>query len=243
MDEAKVETDRGHFRIAISHLEKVITRSPNSKLGVEAAREAARISFYEIKDFPKSIQYYQQIVLNSPNAEERMNAQRQIVSIYFDQLTDYPKAVLEINKLIVMIEDPKERSEYKMRLARAYYYQNNFAQAENEVEEFLRTNSSNEQRFDMLFLKGNIELAKKDLPAAVEIFKNLLHDYPEKSLKDNVGLTLSVCFEELKDFKSAIDVLEKIRATHPMPEYIDVRIKRLKERLQNQPGAKGRIRK
>jgi tetratricopeptide (TPR) repeat protein len=243
MDEARIETDRGHFRIALSHLEKIIIRSPHSKLGIEAAREAARLTFYEIKDFPKAAQFYQQIVVNSDSAEDRMNAQKQIVSIYFDHLTDYQKSVVEINRLVVMLTDPRERNEYKMKLARAYYYQNNFTQAENEAEEFLRGNPPSDQRFDMIFLKGNIELAKKDLPAATEVFKTLLRDYPERALKDNVGLTLSVCYEEMKDFKSAIEVLEKIKASHPMPEYIDIRIKRLRERLQNQPGAHGKVRK
>lgn len=243
MNEAKIEVERGHFRIALAHLEKVIIRTPNSKLGIEAAREAARISFYEIKDFHKAVQFYQQIVLSSSDADERLNAQRQIVSIYFDHLTDYQRAVVEINKLLVMLSEPKEKTEYKMKLARAYYYQNNFTQAENETDEFLASNPPSDLKFDMVFLKGNIALAKKDLPAAAEVFKGLLQEFPERAIKDNVGLTLSVCYEEMKDFKSAIEVLEKLKASHPMPEYIDIRIKRLSERLKNQPGARGRFRK
>ncbi len=243
MDAAKTEVGRGHFRIALSHLEKVIIRSPNSPLGIEAAREAARLSFFEIKDYYKAVEYYQKIVLNSPDANERMNAQKQIVAIYFDHLTDYQKAVLEINKMVSMLTDAKDRNEYKIRLARAYYYQNNFNQAENEVDEFLKTNPQSDQRFDMTLLKGNIALAKKDLPAAIAIFKIVLADFPERAVKENVGLTLSVCYEELKDFKSAIETLEKLKTTHPMPEYIDIRIKRLQDRLKNQPGARGRVRK
>jgi tetratricopeptide (TPR) repeat protein len=243
MDLARAELERGHFRIALSHLEKIMIRSPFSNLGAEATREAARIAFYELKDFQKAVHFYQALVLNSPHVDERMRAQRQIVSIYFDHLNDYQKSVREINKLIIMIADPKERSEYKIRLARAYYYQNNFSQAENEVDEFLRTNPPADQKFDMIYLKGNIALAKKDLVAAAEIFKSLLTEFPDRSIKDNVGLTLSVCYEEMKNFKEAIEVLEKLKATHPMPEYIDIRIKRMQERLKNQPGAKGRVRK
>ena len=142
-----------------------------------------------------------------------------------------------------MLSDPREKIEYKMKLARAYYYQNNFAQAENEADEFLATNPSSDLKFDMVFLKGNISLAKKDLPAAVIIFKSLLQEFPERAIKDNVGLTLSVCYEEMKDFKSAIETLEKLKESHPMPEYIDIRIKRLQERLKNQPGARGKVRK
>lgn len=243
MNKAKSEIKNGHYRIALSHLEKVITRTPASDLGLEATREAAKLSYYDIKDFHKSAQFYQRIVLHSKDAEERLNAQKQIVAIYFDHLTDYQKAVIEINKLLVMLTEPKEKTEYKMKLARAYYYQNNFTQAENEADEFLATNPPSDLRFDMVFLKGNISLAKKDLPAAATIFTKLLEEFPERAVKENVGLTLSVCYEEMKDFKSAIETLERLKSTHPMPEYIDIRIKRLQDRLKNQPGARGRIRK
>src|SRR4051812_27846387 len=76
MNEAKLESDRGQFRIALSHLEKVIIRSPQSKLGIEAAREAARISYFELQDFPRAAQFYRQLVLSSQNPQERMNAQK-----------------------------------------------------------------------------------------------------------------------------------------------------------------------
>jgi tetratricopeptide (TPR) repeat protein len=243
MTEGRAEAAQGHFRLAINHFEHVVTRVPESKLGLEAAREVARISFYETKDFLKAIHYYQHLVVNSPDAVERLQAQKQIVSICFDHLTDYQKSVIEINKLIVMLTDTREKAAYKMKLARAYYYQNNFTQAKNETDEFLRTNPSAEQKFDMVFLKGNIALAEKDMPTATTIFKSLLTEFPERAIKDNVGLTLSVCYEEMKDFRSAIEVLEELKTTHPMPEYIDIRIKRLQERLRNQPGARGKVRK
>ncbi len=229
--------------MALTHFDRVITRSPDSSLGIEAAREAARISFFEAKDFVLAAQYNQKLVLHSKDADERKSAQRAIVGIYFDQLSDYPRAVLEINKLIMMLDDPAQVSEYKIKLARSYYYQNNFVQAENEVNEFLKTFPDSEQKFDMTLLLANITLAKKKLPEAVEVFKKILNEFPDRSNKENVGLMLSVCYEEMKDFKAAAEVLTAIRSKHPMPEYVDLRIDRLKERMKNQPGARGRIRK
>ena len=195
MDAARAEVSRGNFRVALSYFDQITTRVPDSKLALEASREAARISFFEIQNYKKAAEYYQTIVLTSPDADERMSAQKQIVATFFDHVTDYPRAVSEINKLIVMLEDSKERNEYKIRLARAYYYQNNFAQAANEVEELLSSAPTPEQKFDMILLKGNIALAQKNLTGAVEIFKGLLLAFPERAVRDNVGLILSVCYE------------------------------------------------
>ena len=81
----------------------------------------------------------------------------------------------------------------------------------------------------------NINIYKE---AADQFFK-LIQANPEKSTKENVIITLAVCYEENLDFKGAIQVLEKYKAIHPQPDYIELRIRRLKERLKNAPGARG----
>lgn len=228
-----------NFRQSLSHYEKVIIREPNTALGLKATREAARIAFYEIKDFRKAAEFYKNLVLHSESSEERLIAQENIVSLYFDHLNDYEKSVVELNRLISMLTESGDKAKYKMNLARAYYYQNNFAQAENEANEFLTQSPPDNEKYEMLMLKSNILIAKKELPRAAELLKDILQKYPQRSTKENVALTLAVCFEEMKDYKGAMDTLQKMKATHPFPEYIDVRIKRIQERIKNQPGAKG----
>lgn len=238
-EQAQKEIERGHFRSALSHIDKVVLRVPGEELALKAARDGARISFFEVKDYQKAAEYNRQIVLSSKDPLERKLAQKQIADIYFTQLNDYSKAIIEINKLLAMIDDSAERAKYKMSVARAYYYQNNFSQAENEANEFLRITKDEKQRFDLTMLKGNIALAQKDLPKAIEIYKSVLRDFPNISQKESVALTLAVCYEENKDYKKAIETLEFLKKTHPMPEYIDVRIKRLQARLKNAPGSRG----
>lgn len=240
---ARQEMEQKNYSSALSHYDKVLIRSPESSTALTAAREGAKSAFFEAKDFEKAVHFYKHLVIYSPDATERLTAQKQIATAYFDHLADYPKAVIEINRLLLMLPDSTEKADYKMSLARAYYYQNNFTQAENEADEFLRMHLGDEQRFDMMMLKGNIELAKKDIPKAVAVFKDLLTKFPEKSQKENVSLTLSVCYEEEGDYASAIETLEGMKKYHPMPDYIDIRIQRLQQRLKNQPGARGRLRK
>lgn len=115
-----------------------MAREPHSEQAPDSAREGARVAFFEAKNYPKAVLFYKHLVMYSKKSEERLASQRQISACYFDHLTDYPMAVVEISRLVAMLQDPKEIADYKMSLARAYYYQNNFSQAENEVDEFLR---------------------------------------------------------------------------------------------------------
>lgn len=235
----KAESENGNFPLAVSYFEKTILRTPDGNFGILSAREAAKISFFEIKDFKKAAEFYKHLVLYSNDPTERIQSQKQLVSIYFDRIVDYNKAVLEINKLLQMSLSQEEKIKYKISLARSYYYQNNFEQAENEVDEFLRTGLSSEQMFSMLMLKGNISLARKDLGKAVKIYKEIIEKFEENAKKENVGVTLALTYEEMKDYKSAILTLGEVRKYHSVPEYIDLKIKKLQERQKNQPGAKG----
>lgn len=236
---AESEIQAKNFRLAIPYLEKVLARDPDKRIAIEAAREGARISYYEIKDFKKATDFYKHLVLYSKDPNERLKAQKQIADIYFIQLADYQQSVLELNKVIGMLSEPDDLAKYKVNLARAYYYQNNFFQAESEVEEFLRGKMSDDNRFNMLVLKGNIFIAKKDISKAAEVLKSVIGQYPEKAAKENVYLTLAVAYEEMRDYKSAMETLEALKRYHPMPEYIEIRIKRLRDKVKIQPGARG----
>ncbi|KHD87254.1 MAG: hypothetical protein OM95_15410 [Bdellovibrio sp. ArHS] len=237
--QAQKEIAQEHYRIGLSYLDRVIKRNAPTKYPLEAAREAARISFFEIKDFNKAIDYHHFIVLHSTDEKERLESQKQIAAIYFNNLQNYQQAIIEYSKLQQMPHTDLEAAQYKMNIARAQYYQNNFFQAESEIDSLLKLKGDENTRFSALMLKGNILVARKDFIKAAEIFKELILKYPEKAIQENVALTLAVCYEENLDFKSAIAVLEAHKEKYNPPEYIELRIKRMQERMKNAPGAKG----
>lgn len=236
---AKKFSAAGENKKALLMLDQVLAQAEGTQIESEAAREAARIAFFELKDFKKSVEYYKKIVLSSTDAVERLNAQKQVAAVYFEHLADYPNAIIEINKILPLIRENSEKLKYKMDLARAYYYQNNFFQAEMEVDEFLIHSKNEEQNFQMKLLKANIVLARKDLARAAEILKEMQKNNPERAKKENVGLTLAVAYEEMGEYKKAIETLEELRELQKNSDFIDLRIKRLQERLKNQPGARG----
>jgi tetratricopeptide (TPR) repeat protein len=237
--QAKKAISEGHFRIAINYLDKVVKRNSKSEFTIEAAREAARISFFEIQEYKKAIGYYQYLVLNSIDEKERIEAQKQISNIYFNNLQSYQSAIIEYSKLLQMAHSSAEASQYKINIARSLYYMGSFFQADSEINNLLNSKQDDSLIFNALVLKANILIGQKEFKKAAEVLKDLLIKYPNKSTQENVVLLLALCFEEEQNFRKAIEVLEKNRNLYKSPEYIDLRIKRLKERQINAPGAKG----
>lgn len=236
---AMKNVNQGHYRIALGYFERLIKRDQTPEIVVDSAREAARISLYEIKDFQKAINYYHVLVLRSTEEAERIFAQKQIASIYFDNLQDYQKAIEEFSKLQQLPLPDYEKSQYKMSMARAHFYLNNFDQAESEINALLKLKKDEELEFFALALRANIYIAKTNYKDAIVILNDLMKRYPKKSFDENIAFNLALCYEEELDFKNAIAVLETLRGRYKPAEYIELRIKRVEARSKNAPGAKG----
>jgi len=229
----------GHFRRAAQYLEQAIKRDEQSKTALKAMKEAARISFLEIKDYKKAAHYYQLIVRYSPEESDRNEAQRQLASLYFESLQDYERAAVEYSKLATSSRVDSERAFYKLSVARSYYYLGNYFQTLSEISEILKLKSDREVEFQARLLKGNVFVAQKKFDESAKIFQDVISKFPDKSLKENVHLVLSLSFEEKGDYKQALAVLEKIKDRYEPKEYLELRIKRIEERARNQPGARG----
>lgn len=238
--EAQKNIAKGHSRVALNLLDRIVKRNTaNNPVTLEAAREASRLAFYDLKDYSTAIGYFRYIVLHSENENERLEAQKQIASIFFNNLQNYQNSIIEYSKLQQMTHNDLEAAQYTMNIARAQFYLNNFYQAESEIESLLQRKSDEKIRAGAILLKGNIHIAKKEFSKAIEIFKTLISSNPQFAMEENIGLILAVCYEENNNFKEAIKVLESYRGKYNPPEYIELRIKRLQERQKNAPGAKG----
>lgn len=238
-ERASQEAGRAHYRVALSYFDRVLKRDQSGDWALKAAREGARISVFELKDYKKAVEYLRHLVLHSEDAVELEQAQRQLADVYFENLNDYPKAYAEFSKLLAMKLSSIERAKIQIKMARASFYLGDFSQAESEVETVLNNPLEAASRFQALNLKGNILVAKKSYQKAAEIFRLVLKDFPDVAVAENVPLQLAVCYEEDQRYREAIGVLETLRVTYQPPEYIELRIKRLQEKIRNQPGAKG----
>lgn len=228
---------QGQFEKAEALLESLAAINEDPKIKSQAYLEAAKIDFYETKKFEKAIELYRKVVLFSPDPQTRMSAQKDLITILFHHLNQYPESIKEINKLLPLLNDPVQKSEMRLSLARAHYYINNFNQADMETEEILKTESGD--RFQALILRGNIALAKKNIKRATELFALAYKENPEQAIKEKTAVSLAIAYEEQKDFKQAVEILEKIKKQDPNPEFIQIRINRLIERMKQQPGARG----
>ena len=237
--QGQIEASKGQYSLSLESFDRSTKRNPTSPWAMKSAREGARIAFFEAKDFKKAAQFYRHIVLNSTDPQERVEAQQKLGEVYLDNLQDYGQAIIEYSKLVEQNLSDQEVGTYRLGLARAHYYQNNLFQSDSEITQILKLKVEPPLRFNALMLKGNILIAQKDFSKAANLFKELIRDYADRAQRESVPMTLAVCYEEAGEMQNALQVLEGLRGHYSPPEYIELRIKRLKERQKNQPGARG----
>lgn len=236
---AERAVNSGQFETAVNILKKIRERDPDGPRALRAARLGARVAQVEAKDYLSAVEFYRHLVFKSDNALERKEAQKNVAQIYFENIQDHSQAVLEFEKLLKLELPREEAFRYRLNLAKSHFQLNSLEQAYHEIDVLLAGKLEPDEAFDAKLLKANVEMASKNLAGAARSWEEILKDFPERSKREKVALNLVVCYEELKDFGKAIETLENMKADYPNPEFLDIRIERLKERKINQPGAQG----
>ena len=236
---AENQGQSGETSEAVQRCQRILAKEPRSTAGLEAARLGARLALLDLKDARLAIVFYRHLIMYSPDSEERRNSQITIAQIYYDNLNDYRAAIAEYSKVVLLAQNPTEEFKFRMPLAKSYYFLNNYVQARAELKTLLSKELNGNDRFDILLLLANISMTLKNLDEATDAFRSLLNDYPERARKESVALNLVMVLEEQKKYAEAIEILSEVRSTSANPEFIDLRIKRFRERLAQLPGAKG----
>jgi tetratricopeptide (TPR) repeat protein len=238
---AEQQETSGSYKKAIDSYEKIINIRGKNQESVSYAKAAANLALIKTKDYERALKLFRYVILHSEDPTERLAAQKNIAEIHFTHLAtpDYAEAIKEISKLLSLKLNDEERVEYHTNLARAYYRANNFYQAQVEIDQVLKETKDKTKQYDLKRLKADIFLSSKDQQNAVNIYVDLLKQYPELAKRDDIGLSLAVSYEDQEKYDKAIEVLTGLKKDSEKPEYLDLRIKRLRERLAQQPGARG----
>ena len=220
---------------AVTILEQIVDQDPGSERGLNAARTG----HLDAKNYRQAIEFYRLIVLRSPDARERKSAQQYIAQIHFENLQEFDAAVIEFERLLKLADNKEEAFRYRMNLAKCHFQMNNLEQSVAELNQLLETKPEGDNLYEIRMLKANVMVANKQPGEAAALWDAILKEFPARAVKENVGLNLVVVYEELQDFEKAIGVLERMRPEYPNPDFLNLRIERLKERQANLPGARG----
>lgn len=234
--EAQVRKKPG---VALKHYLRLRDISQTQETRALAILEAAKICFYDIKDYRESLVLWKSLIHLTQDKAQIYQAQKMVAEILFSHLLDYSAATTELNRFLELKPEPEDRDKARLALSKAYLYQANHYQARVEADELRKTTNSESFVFEGMRMIAASYQEEKNFEAAAQAYKSVIEKFPEPSKKESLGLNLAVIYEEQKNFTKAIEFLEGLRELYPDQGFIDRRIASLKLRAQQLPGAKG----
>jgi tetratricopeptide (TPR) repeat protein len=236
--EATVEIEKGHFRLAADLLIKSSNVEKDPLLKYRYMTEAARLVRFEIQDYERAIRIYREIILSSQNENQRISSQESIAEIYLENIQNYSLALEELQILEPLIKDEEKKEKTQMRIAQAFYLTGNYQQALEEINTSLP--HAKLEKMNVLKLKAQVLTAQKKYKEALDIYEQMRTEDLKYFTDENLFITTSVVFEENEDFAGALAYLNKYEKFIKEKAYLDLRYKKLKERLVNKPLFQGK---
>lgn len=236
-DQANAEIQKGHFRIAVDLLEKSANLEKSNVAKFKLLADAARIVRFEIQDYERSLRIYRQIILECSDEPQRIAAQEALSEIYLENLQDYAMALKELQILEPLLLDSKKKEKTRLRIAQALYLTGNHQQALDEINSAQKYIKFHEIHF--LKLKSEVLLAQKKYKEALAAYEEIRQKNPGYFGEENLYIATSIVYEENEQYSEALSYLNKYQLQIKDKSYLELRIKRLKERIANRPLSKG----
>ncbi len=236
---ARELADRGKKVEAAQLLFDRIAFETDDEASLEMARYGSQLSHIELRDYEKATFFYRHLANYAKNPEEQLSALRYLGIIYFDHLKDFEMAVSVFESILRYPLSKDEDAKYRLMLGKSHYNLAQLDQAEAELQAFNDLSPSKSLQYEGDVFETNILVSKKEHEKAAEILKRLLREHPERARSDGLEMNLVACYEDMKDFDEAIKAMEEMKNGYADPEFLEMRISRLKERKNNLPGAKG----
>ena len=234
---AQKKIEQRQFLDAVDLLENSAELEKNNRLWSKTNFEIARILRFEIHDYNKALLVYRDLILKSEDASIRLLAQEAIAEIYFENIQDYTTAVKEYLLIESLIKDPEKLEEIRLKIAQCYRYTGSFKTALEYIEIFL--SSLKTQKNSFLKLKAQTLASLGQYDEAIKNYNLILVNNPKYFLDENLYVAVAMTFEEKQDYKTALAYIQQNKDKIKDVAYVDLRIKRLNEKLLNKPFTKG----
>lgn len=234
---AMEKIEQRQFLDAVDLLEDSAELEKNNRLWSRTNFEVARILRFEIHDYNKALVGYRDLILKSEDVNIRLLSQEAIAEIYFENLQDYTTAVKEYLLLESLIKDPEKLEQIRLKIAQGYRYTGNSKTALEYIDVFL--GSAKETKNAFLKLKAQIFMSLSLYDEAIKNYNLIFSRDAKYFLNENLYVAMAMAHEDKHDYKTAQAYLLQHKDKIKDQAFVELRLRRLNEKLQNRPFSRG----
>lgn len=236
----KLWTDK-KYSAAISEFEKVTSKDPKGKLGLQALYRAATTQSLFLKQYVEAIQKFKTFVQQSSDSPSVWDAQLQIGDILFSKIDRYNEAVSHYERLLQIRPQAPEVPEFLFRIAKSHFYLFHFEDSirnyQQMIKRFPHSSWAEQASYEIgstYFTQGARQPEGKSsvtYQRAIDAYEKFIRDYPESSWVVQARFGIASCMEELDRVDEALHLFSALEKTYPSPNVIQIKKIRIKERI------------
>jgi len=234
---ARAETlyEHGEAAKAAAAYRSLQAADPDHRLAPEALFRAGEILNLNQQQYQEALLVYLLVVRDYPQSRWAQQARIQAAGLYRNRLGDYNQAISLLQKVVDSGIPEADRMQYE--IADCYFRLNNFEQARIEFESLQKNFPGSSLLDEVQFRIGMTLVLERNLPAAAEALIKVSEHWPESRFAAEARFQLASVYVEQELLQKALGILKNLRDHYPDPDALELRIKRVEERIRKKKKA------
>jgi TolA-binding protein len=234
----------GSYAAAVLEFDRVSRRDPDGDLGRRAMLRSAMTQTLFLKEHTEAIRKFARIVEREGDSELGWEAQKEIGEILFSRQENWSEALSHYQQLLKRRPDASEAPVFQYRIAKSYLNRWAFDPALEAFDTVISKWPGSALAAEAMMDRGTVWLIRGeqrpgDLYAnrgkevyreAIRNFDSFLKAYPDHKRAPEAVFGMASAFEELEQLDQALILYERIQESYPVPQSVQIKLHRLKER-------------
>jgi TolA-binding protein len=230
------------YKAAVSEFEKVVSKDPRGKLGLQAMYRAAMTQYLFLGEFGEAIKKFKYFSQLSSDSLLSWDAQIQIGEILYSRLQQYDQAVLHYRGLVKLRSDAPEIPEILFRIGKSHFFIFQFKESILTYQELIKTfphsSWAEKAAFEIgttYFTQGEKTQDEKHsgvstFQKAIDAYDRFIRNFPKNELVSEAKFGKASCLEELDQLEKAYKTYESLKGIYPSPAVLEIKLARIRER-------------
>ena len=231
----------GKYAAAVGEFERVISKDPHSKWGLQALFRSATTQMFFLSQYEEALKKFKVFSETGQDARSVWEAKKQMGEIYFAHLERYEQAASHYRALLISRPDSEDSPEFMFRIGRSYFFLWKFKEAihtyQEIIDKFPDSNWAEKAWLEMgitYFTQGGRQNSQgsEAYQEAIDIYEKFLRRYPKSQWVPQAKFGIAACLEEMDQLDAAYYRYRDLVSSYPSPEIIQIKLKRISERKQ-----------
>ncbi len=236
----------GNYSVAVTEFDRVHRRDAEGDLGKRALLRSAMTQTLFLKQHNEALRKLRLLIEREGDSDLAWEARKQVGEILFSRLEDYRGAIKHYEELIQARPRAPEIPEFTYKVAQSYFQGWSFDQA---IKMFIQIRNDWPETIwaeKALFQIGMVWLTrgeqrpgsefssrgKEVYQQALRCFDEFLRLFPKSELNSQAIFGRAIALEEMDQLDAALAEYEKVKGTYPTPQVVQIRMIRLRERIE-----------